>query len=161
MRGRPRNIFFERFEGGGDWPHGVCAGHGPWQELFSKRRTMKHKRPRTESLVAAAVQWAERISCGRLIMCSRAEDPFLEERAQPFTTADPRSSPTSIFCRPATHSFLRVAFMCGTVGQGTAATTEPRVKLWRTPKVATMLAQPENRDWIGSPRAYGRTPRIV
>ena len=59
MRGRPRNIFFERFVGGGDWPHGVCAGRGPGQELFSKGRTMKHKRPRTESLVAAAVQWAE------------------------------------------------------------------------------------------------------
>jgi len=26
---------------------------------------------------------------------------FLEERAHPFTTADPRSNPTSIFCRPA------------------------------------------------------------
>jgi hypothetical protein len=160
MRGRPRNIFFERFEGGGDWPHGVCPGRGPWQELFSKRRTMKHK-PRGPNHWSPLRFSGRSGSCGRLIMCSRAEDPFLEERAQPFTTADPRSSPTSIFCRPATHSFLRVAFMCGTVGQGTAATTEPRVKLWRTPKVATMLAQPENRDWIGSPRAYGRTPRIV
>jgi hypothetical protein len=40
-------------------------------------------------------------SCGRLIMCSRAEEPFLEERAQPFTTARPRSKTISIFCCPA------------------------------------------------------------
>jgi hypothetical protein len=36
--------------------------------------------PRTESLVAAAFQW--------------------DERTHPFTTADPRSNPASIFCRP-------------------------------------------------------------
>jgi hypothetical protein len=35
------------------------------------------------------------------MVCSRAEVPFFEERAQPFTTADPRSKPISIFCRPA------------------------------------------------------------
>jgi hypothetical protein len=40
-------------------------------------------------------------SCGRLIMCSRAEGAFLGQRAQPFTTADPRSKPISIFCLPA------------------------------------------------------------
>jgi hypothetical protein len=31
---------------------------------------------------------------------TRGEEPFWRQGAQPFTTADPHSKPTSIFCRP-------------------------------------------------------------
>lgn len=35
------------------------------------------------------------------VRCWRWHAGFLEEPAQPFKTTDPRSKPTSIFCRPA------------------------------------------------------------